>query len=495
MKERKHKTNRRALIAGVIFLACAMVGLVLLFLAVHRVHHVPKDKVREADVASLSQGDYEFVLLSMYSAEEFEAEEFMHFRGTSAVQAFHNFVNLADIGDYLDKCFSGDRNLSDVYIGLDPYVISGLYGHHTFLYAKDYENYLTSYIQAHDDVVFEFLLPVYSVDYLRTLPGSEYNELVNSYRNLINIFQAYDNVIIYFLGYEDWLITNPGNYDGSNLCKQDILYKIVAYTIWNSFYSLTSDNMEERFARMTELVQQQGECLDLSEWSIVFFGDSVMAYHTGSLSIPGVVSGLSGAETYNCGEGGMPATEVSFANLSFNRMVTRFLEQDTADLDEDSNFAKGLTEYMQTEHEGKKCCFVVEFGLNDYFSGHAVDNPEDKYDTGTYAGALRTGIRTLQDAYPEAEILLLTPTYTVLFSGGTEINSEIGGTITDYVDAALRVAEEMNVHCLDNYADSGINADTCETYLADGTHPNESGSFLLGNRILEYIERSMTDAE
>lgn len=495
MEEKKRKANRKVLITGVIILICAMVGLILLFWAVYRVHHVPKDKVREADVAALAQGDHEAVLMSMYSAEEFEAEEFMHFRGTSAVQAFHNFVNLADIGDYLDKCFSGNMNLTDVYIGLDPYVISGLYGHHTSLYVKDYENYLTSYIQAHNDVVFEFLLPVYSVDYLRTLSDSEYNELVNSYRNLANIYLAYDNVIIYYLGYEDWLIMNPGNYDGSNLCKQDVLYKIVAYTFWNSFYYLTSDNMEERFARMTELVQQQDERLDLSEWSIVFFGDSVMAYHTGSLSISGVVSGLSGAETYNCGEGGMPATEVSFANLSFNRMVTRFLEQDTAGLDEDSNYLKGLTEYMQTEHEGKKCCFVVEFGLNDYFNGHAVENPEDQYDTGTYAGALRTGIRSLQDAYPEAEILLLTPTYTILFSGGTEINSEIGGTLTDYVDATLRVAEEMNVYCLDNYADSGINAYTSETYLADGTHPNESGSLLLGNSILEYIGRIMTDEE
>lgn len=495
MKVKTHITKRGALIAGGIFLFCAMAALVLLVWFVYRAHHVPNDKVRTADVAALSQGDYEVVLMSMYTAEAFEAEEFMIFRGTSAVQAFHNFVNLADIGDYLDKCFSSNMNLSDVYIGLDPYVISSLYGHHASLYSKDYESCLTSYIQVHSDVLFEFLLPVYSADYLRTLSDSEYTELVNSYRNLVNIYTSYDNVNIYFLGYEEWLITNPGHYGSSNVCKPDILYRIVAYTFRDSMYFLTRDNMEERFARMTELVQQSVDHPDLSEWSIVFFGDSVMVYYTGSLSIPGVVSGLTGAETYNCSKGGIPATENPLTDLTFNSMVTRLLDGDITGLDEDNNFVKGLTEYMQADHEGKKRCFVVAFGLNDYFGGHAVENPEDMYDIGTYAGALRTGIRTLQNAYPESEILLLTPTYTALFSGGTEINSEKGGVLKDYVDATLRVAEEMNVYCLDNYGESGINAETQGKYLADGTHPNEAGSFLLGNDILEYIGGVMTDEE
>lgn len=495
MKAKKHITKRSTLIAGGIILFCAMVALVLLVWFVYRVHHVPNDKVRTADVAALSQGDYEVVLMSMYTAEAFEAEEFMQFRGTSAVQAFHNFVNLADIGDYLDKCFSGNMNLSDIYIGLDPYVISSLYGHHTSLYVKDYESCLTSYIQAHSDVLFEFLLPVYSADYLRTLSDSEYTELVNSYRNLVNIYTPYDNVVIYFLGYEEWLITNPGHYGSSHVCKPDILYKIVIYTFRDRMYCLTRDNMEERFARMTELVQQPVDYPDLSEWSIVFFGESVMAYHTGSLSIPGVVGGLTGAETYNCGEGGIPATENPLTFLTFNSMVTRLLERDVTGLNEDCNFVKGLTEYMQADHEGKKRCFVVAFGLNDYFGGHVVENPEDKYDAGTYAGALRTGIRTLQDADPDAEILLLTPTYTMLFSGGTEKQSENGGRLTDYVEATLRVAGEMNVYCLDNYGESGINAETQEKYLSDGCHPNEAGSFLLGNCILEYIGGVMTDEE
>lgn len=495
MKAKNQKFRKGIILSAIVFLFCVIAGLFLLFWFMYRAHHVPRDPVRQADVAALSQGDYEGVLLSMYTAEAFDADEFMRFRGTSTVQAFHNFVNLADIGDYLDKCFASNENLSDVYIGFDPYMISGLYGYHTSFYTKDYEKYLTSYVQDHEDVLFELLIPVRSADYFRNLSDNEFTELLNSYRNLVNLYIPYDNVIIYYLSYEEWLIMNPEHFDGADFCKPDMLYNIVAYTFRDSMYYLTPNNMEKRFAQTAMLTWRHVSYPDLSDRCMVFFGDSVMAYYSGSLSIPGVVSALTGAETYNCGEKGIPAAENSLTDLSFNRMVSRFLEQDTDGLDADSNFGLGLTEYIRTSHEGKKVCFVIEFGLNDYFYGFPVDNPANQYDTDTYAGALRTGIQALQGAYPEAEILLLAPTYTAEFSGGTEINGAMSGTLVDYVNAAVYVAEEMGVYCLNNYAESGINEDTWVQYIADGTHPNESGSFLLGNVLIDFMERTLIDEE
>ena len=122
------------------------------------------------------------------------------------------------------------------------------------------------------------------------------------------------------------------------------------------------------------------------------------------------------------------------------------------------------------------------------FCGYPVENPADAFDAGTYAGALRTGISTLQEAYPEAVIILLTPTYTSEFTGGTGVNGKTGGILTDYVEAAISVAQDMGVICINNYTDSGINADTQRKYLSDGTHPNETGALLLGRRILEEMK-------
>lgn len=490
MKEKQHGRNKRVLLFVSIFLFCVTAGLVLLFWFGYRVHHVPSDIVRDTDIAALSQGDYEAVLLSMYTPEAFEAGDFDHFRGIHTVQASHPFVNLADIGDYLEQSFSCNNNLSNVYIGLDPFVVSGLYGYHTTFYAKDYASYLTDYVEAHDDVLFEFLIPAYSLDYLRSLSDRQYTELINAYRNLVDLYIPYDNVKIHFLGSEEWLIANPGNYDSSIDLTPSILRLVVAYTIGNDKYVLTLDNMEGRFGQMTELVQESPVIYpDLSEWCIVFFGDSIFEYNAGSRSIPGVIENLSNAQVYNCSQGGIPATEDPDAILSFNRMIERFLEQDTSGLDVNMNFNLELTDYMQESQQGKKYCFVLNYGLNDYFCGYPVENPADDFDVGTYAGALRTGISTLKEAYPESVILLLTPTYTILFSGGTEINGEEGGVLTDYVEAAVNAAQDMDVICINNYTGSGINADSQEKYLADGCHPNETGALLLGRRILEEIER------
>ena len=490
MLTKKNGRKKGILLAGSIILFCITAALVCMFLFVHRVRYVPSDKMRDVDIATISRGNYEAVILSMYTPESFSADEFGYFLGIASVQAFHPFVNLADIGDYLEQSFSSNDDLSLVYIGLDPFAVSRLYGYHTFLYAKDYEKYLTEYVQVHNNVVFKFLIPAYSMEYMRSLSDNEYTELINAYRNLVNLYTLYDNVDIYFLGDEEWLIANPGNYASPTNLNTSVLRTTAAYSLQDDRYAMTLDNMEEHFDQMTELVQDSFITYpDLSEWCMLFFGDSIFEYLAGSRSVSGVVEGMSGAQVYNCSQGGIPATEDPEALLSFNRMVTRFLEQDISGLDEVTNFQLELTDYIQENHEGKRYCFVLNYGLNDYFGGHPVENPANEFDVGTYAGALRTGISTLKEAYPEAVIILLTPTYTGEFSGGTEINGDRGSVLTDYVEAAVGVAQDMDVFFINNYTDSGINADTQEIYLADMTHPNETGAFLLGRHILDEMKK------
>lgn len=489
MKEKKHDSKIFLKFAGCILLFLAIAGLALLLWFERRVHHVPSDKIREEDIAVLSEEDYKAVFLSMYTPEFLDVDKFGYWLGISAVQALHPFVNLADIGDYLEKVFSRNNILTRIYIGLDPFEVSRLYGHHASLYGKDYGEYLAKYVQAHNSVLFEFLIPAYSLDYVRSLSDKEFTELINAYRTLADLFVSYDNVVINFLGYEEWLVANPGNYVSPVNCNLSVFQIMVAYTLRDSRYVLTPENMEERFECLAELVQNSPDSYpDLSQWCMVFLGDSVFEYNAGSRSISGVVEGLSGAQVYNCSKGGTSATEDFKKELSLNRMISLFLKQDTEG-DEDDNFVDGIRDYMQEDHEDKKYCFVLEFGLNDYFEGYPVENPEDSYDIGSYAGALRTGISTLKEAFPEAEILILAPTYVAVFSDGTERNSEVGGILTDYVDTAVRVAEEMGVHCLNNYVESGINADNHGQYLTDKIHPNDAGSFLLGTGIVEFMGR------
>ena len=125
--------------------------------------------------------------------------------------------------------------------------------------------------------------------------------------------------------------------------------------------------------------------------------------------------------------------------------------------------------------------------MNDYFEGLPIST-EDVYDISGYTGAIRTAVNALQEAYPEAGILLITPNQTIEFDYGNEIRSEQGGKLQEYADALLVLADEMNVKVLDNYRQLPIDMERHWELLADGTHPNAQGRFLMGKLIADFLE-------
>lgn len=134
---------------------------------------------------------------------------------------------------------------------------------------------------------------------------------------------------------------------------------------------------------------------------------------------------------------------------------------------------------------------IIEHGTNDYNRGRKLDNPEDPYDTSTFGGALRYAIETLQGAYPDLELILMTPTWCyvrygdeVLYCDSTDFG---GGYLEDYADLEIRIAEEYEIALLDNYHESGIGPDTEGTYLVDGLHLSGEGEQLLAGRLADLI--------
>lgn len=456
-------------------------------------------QIRQDDITALSTEDYECLLLFMYPTEPFDPETFSYYRGISTLKANHRFETISDISNYLGAALDTNQQLSNVYIGLDASAISAQYFFHASLYYKEYQKKLLPMISSHPQITFEILLPYYPLNYWEHLSGKRRTELINSYRNFVNIFSEYSNVTIYFLGFEEWLIGNPGNYDASNFCSPDITDFLLALTFRDDYYHLTTDNMEQRFAVLESLAANHATqanpslSLDLSGYDIIFFGDSVIGNYTNSLSIPGVVQGISGAHAFNMGQGGTSAVmsrDPSIASL--NTIVDAFLAKDAGTLDPSKQPYIGLQAYLeymvsQNANEDTRTCFVIGYGLNDYFCGEMVAS-EDPLDIYTYKGSLRSAVAKLQKAYPDSMVLLMAPNFCSYFKDGLELRSDVGGQLTDYVDAVLELSEELEVHCLDNYHNLGINATNHGEYLADGCHPNERGRYLIGQHILQAIQ-------
>lgn len=479
----KNKMRKKAVFLGVIFLTAIIIIIIL--------HLNMIESWRDLD--RLSKMNYEGAFISMYDISCYSEEDFVTYRGIVTVKAKQPIERWNNLSRYLDRIFSSQNTVTNVYLGLDPAVLWERSQKREEKWEDNLAQYLTSYITARQDVSFEILLPTYQLAEWTKLSAAQMKENLNAYSRLIDDLSVYPNVIIYFLGGEQWLIANPANYLAGGQTNEEVSRKILLYTFCDQEYRILPSNSSILFERLTSLVEQERESPtvypDLSDLCMVFFGDSILTHNEGSMSIPEVVGSLCGAQVFNCGEGGLPASGDPTMFFNLNGVISHFLTHDISG-EPNHNFWRGLTNYMEEGHEGKKHCFVLNVGLNDYFIGVPVENPEDAYDTGTYAGALRTGIRSLKEAYPDAVILMMAPTYAV---DSMEKNSEVGGVLTDYVDASVRVAEEMGTYCMNNYYDSGIGAENQADYLDDGIHPNEMGSFHLGRLIVEYLGHMLSE--
>lgn len=439
-------------------------------------------RARQADLKYLQQAEYDAVSFSMVPYQDMEsdaigAEFFYHYFGLSAVTMPAYFRKADDLNEYLGTALNSGNEISLVSLELIPFR-PGSFGD------------LGELIAAHPDTIFHIFLAAPSMGYWTSQSESRVKKQLASYQNLAEDLLAYGNVELCFAGAEDWLIMNPGNYTAPLVTNKDIGEQIALWT-WCDRYRLTVDNYMDIFTGLEDKINFARTAqapADLSEWCLVFFGDSIIGNYTDSSSIPNTTAALSGCEAYNLGIGGTSACAEEFDPYAFPDIAETFCRQDTVTVREEVICPQEMAACYERGHDGKQMCFVVNYGLNDYFGGAPIDDPDDPFRLSTYAGALRSGIRKLRAAFPESVIVLAAPNYVTLFSQGQGRNSDVGGILTDYVEAARRVAQDTNVIFMDNYYDLGIDASNSELYLDDGCHLGGSGRFLYAQALIRLIQ-------
>lgn len=481
----------------ILIIILAAVCIPVLYFYIHTIHY-STEEIRRSDIERINSAAPECILLSMLPTENFSADDFEYYRGISTVKASHRFENLYDIKDFLTGI---DSYPSDIYLVFDPAAISSLYGFHASLYGKAYNDTMISAIREHSDTTYEILLPYYSLEYWKSLSCTERENVITAYCDFVNVFFPEPNVTIYFAGAEEWLIANPDNYESEISCNEAVTRKIVAFTFSNPSYILTPEIMEDKFSLIRNLVDNISSVpllseydmtgsMDLSNMDIVFFGDSVIGNFTDSTSIPGVIAGLSSARVYNLGVGGTTATCKEDPNaLNLGTIVEAFLTGDSSRFSDDQQAKFGIEEYSADHADGavRPTCFIINYGLNDYFAGMPIDTPYAGNESSCYKGAFRSAASHLREAYPDCRIIIMTPTYCSYHNGGTVPQSPNGGALIDYVNAIFSVADEMNVEYIDNYNGLGFDRHNYETYLSDGCHPNELGRYVIGRHILQHF--------
>lgn len=426
------------------------------------------------DFQRISYEVYDTVFLSMFPIDNYKEADFSYYRGLTVLKTDNILQDSSDLERYFNHIAETDNPVSTAYLGIYPERVT---------VAE-----ISELARNYPSISFEIILPFPSASYWKKLSEEEFTQLLAAYETFLTDAGQFPDTKFYFLSAEDWLINNPTNYVNDYDCSEFVVHKMFLYTFCDNAFRITSENADKLRLQTRDVLTSVRENAptypDFSEYDIVFWGDSIIGNYTGSLSIPGVVNGLTGAAVYNCGYGGTSASLGPETSVSLPGIVKAFFEKDLSEIPTEAQIYEGFLSYINAPHIDKKTCYVIHYGINDYFRGHPISS-DDPLDITTYAGAIRNAVACIKENSPDSQIILCTPIYC----GYATDESDEPGIIhlQEYVDAVFTLAEELDVDVLDNFYAMGVNSSNYEEYLLDMVHPNEKYRFMIAQKVIESI--------
>ena len=135
---------------------------------------------------------------------------------------------------------------------------------------------------------------------------------------------------------------------------------------------------------------------------------------------------------------------------------------------------------------------VVFGGTNDYGHGDApLGGPEDRTEN-TFWGACHVLFARLQERFPKAAIVVLTPLHRANEENerGDSSKPVPSGTLETYVVILRAVVRRFDLPMLDLFEKSAVDTripGVVEKYIPDGLHPNDAGHVVLADEIEAFL--------
>lgn len=245
------------------------------------------------------------------------------------------------------------------------------------------------------------------------------------------------------------------------------------------------------------------------DYDIVLLGDSIIGKERLFTTVDACIAEKTGKSVFNGAFGGSCASTANYDmrydyhedSLNLCRFVDGICQQDLgvqlSDLPNNQfqswYFPESLQE-MDMIDFGKTDVFILQHGTNDYSGGRPLDNPENPKDIYTYGGALRYSIERLQETYPDAEIVLVTPAFCWIAGYGTSDEQDFGyGTMEAYAEKKIEIAKEYDLPIIDAYHDLDFHKDNIIGYTEDGMHLNEEGRKIYGDFLGSELQKILKE--
>lgn len=235
--------------------------------------------------------------------------------------------------------------------------------------------------------------------------------------------------------------------------------------------------------------------ISANDMQIVFLGDSIIDSDRDHENVATLIGEACNARVYNMAMGGTTGALLPGERYDYNHWESRgmlgVVNAIVGNIGPEIFEGYAAGEILKTCDFSRTDYFVLEYGTNDCLSGQI---PQSIYlpngDTltsidrnHTFAGALATAISLLQTNFPDARIMLITPTYCEIFHGETFMGDAYSldcgyGKMIDFANCTIYAYEQnkdKNVLLYNAFNDSGIKATTADWYLEDGVHLTAEG--------------------
>lgn len=246
--------------------------------------------------------------------------------------------------------------------------------------------------------------------------------------------------------------------------------------------------------------------------TILCLGDDPFSLNQGEGGLAEQIAAKTGATVYN---GSFTGTTIAMQNTSYqdwyflDAFSFSYVAQSLASGDfdimrqaaaysYDEAFPR-TTEMLASLDMSSIDILCVMYDASDYINMRPCDDPNAPYDTITYTGALRSGIESIQQAYPHIRIVIMSHTFChSIDENGNFQNgdrADLGhGTLSHYFQKELDVTMDCGVSFIDNFYGS-INEDNYLEYMTDYIHFNDEGRELLADRFVECIFPALASGE
>ncbi len=230
--------------------------------------------------------------------------------------------------------------------------------------------------------------------------------------------------------------------------------------------------------------------------TILCLGDDPFSLERGENGLAEQIAKKTGATVYN---GSFTGTTMAaqFASYNDGYILDAFSFSYVAKslASGDFDLMKTAATYSYDENFATTAQMLSELDMNTVdmicvmYDGS--DDPNAPYDEVTYTGALRSGVKAIQEAFPHIRIVVMS--HTFCHSIGEDGNFQNGdrtdlghGTLSHYLQKERDATMDVGVSFIDNFYGS-VNEDNYLDYMTDYIHFNDAGRELLAQRFADCL--------